>query len=65
MGKVSHKKLRKNFWGWRTFVGTEVLLRQSVKVQLDNFMTLTLFWTFAGVPNYTRNFCVSGIWKNT
>ena len=22
--KVGHKQLRKNFWGWRTFLGAEI-----------------------------------------
>ena len=43
MCKVGHKKLRKDFRGWKTFVGAEILLRQSLKVQPDNFMSLTLF----------------------
>ena len=44
--KVGHKNLQKNFWGWRTFLSADTSI---LKVQTDNFMSL--FWTFAGVPN--------------
>ena len=27
--KVGHKNLRKSVWGWRTFLGAEIYLRQA------------------------------------
>ena len=57
---VGPKKLQKNFWSWRTFLGHEMFLvisfcRKSLamsKPKADNFMQL--FWTFVGMLLWPR-----------